>query len=650
MSDIFANVYGARFPDVVLNSGPLPPEGGLPAPLHDRPDGKINYNSTLFGDLQPYAYGEAAYLSSQTQNNVPHRIQKILPKLYLPEPNGKDVFVLSHAVDDSDLAFVMRLNRHSVFCTGSRTSTRRTTPIGTSVDPLINLATVNYLLAGLQVGMPSQPSHESLWWELLFNMDPRYWPAPESNKRDYRTDIVEEGEYRVPEHNPFGLEDLVHFIRTCVRPFGIVRGSERQGGQNEMTDSPATWPVPAICTLVVDGKEANIVNLWHNKDVNAGDDLVLRLKLLPLKTYTLNHYFKGFARKSFEAPRNTHVWQLVPEVFEMNIQEEYHEELENLRFLYNPAGEHRDVFFRAVKETQRYNPETMEPLDMTARRLVGWSCVDRFLLPDIQNFVIPWQELGYWHIGRSQVMTSKYGAGEFYNDDLANGLKTNHMDMTFQPVFRALPRMAPSEILKNRLVNVPPRRVLANPKDAAQARGWEPQLRLERMHAAPPPPKRAAQRLSQPAPRRPAAPAAPAASRVGWYGMQESRAPEAPAASRVGWYGMQESRAPEAPAASGVAREPAAPAPASAPAPPAPAREPEAPAAASEPAAPATAGGSIIPEAFRQELLSGLAPPPEPRKAAPKGRGRKPLEREPIVEGTLLRPGAPPEACQIELL
>ena len=641
MSDIFANVYGARFPDVVLNSGPLPPEGGLPAPLHDRPDGKINYNSTLFGDLQPYAYGEAAYLSSQTQNNVPHRIQKILPKLYLPEPNGKDVFVLSHAVDDSDLAFVMRLNRHSVFCTGSRTGTRRTSPIGTSVDPLINLATVNYLLAGFQVGMPSQPSHDSLWWELLFNMDPRYWPAPESNKRDYRTDIVEEeGGYRSPEHNPFGLEDLIHFIRACVRPFGIVRGSERQGGQNEMTDSPATWPVPAVCTLVVDGKEANIVNLWHSKDVNAGDDLVLRLKLMPLKTYTLNHYFKGFARKSFEAPRNTHVWQLVPDVFEMNIPEEYHAELENLNFLYNPAGEHRDVFFRVVKETQRYNPVTMKPFNTLNRAEHAWSCIDRCVIREIQNVVIPWQELGYWHIGRSQVMTSKYGAGEFYNDDLANGLKTNHMDMTFQPVFHALPRMAPTEMLMAELIDLPPRRVLANPKDAGQPRGWEPQLRLERMHSGPPEPKRAAQRQGQPAPRRLAAPAAPSGPRVGWYDLHEALAPEAPVASRV-------------------AREPAAPAPASAPvppdlaiepAPPAPASEPEPPAPASEPAAPATAGGSIIPEAFRQELLSGLAPPPEPRKAASKGRGRKAQEREPVVEGTLLRPGAPPEACQIELL
>jgi len=32
MSDFFAGVYGAKFPEVVMNSGPLPPQGGLPAP------------------------------------------------------------------------------------------------------------------------------------------------------------------------------------------------------------------------------------------------------------------------------------------------------------------------------------------------------------------------------------------------------------------------------------------------------------------------------------------------------------------------------------------------------------------------------------------------------------------------------------------
>ena len=79
MSDFFGDVYGVKFPEVVMNQGPLPGEGGLPAPLHDTADGRINYNSTLLGNLTPYAYGEAAYISSDTSYlNFPHSIQKIV--------------------------------------------------------------------------------------------------------------------------------------------------------------------------------------------------------------------------------------------------------------------------------------------------------------------------------------------------------------------------------------------------------------------------------------------------------------------------------------------------------------------------------------------------------------------------------------------
>ncbi len=87
MSDFFAGIAGAKFPEVVMNSGPLPPEGGLPAPLHDTADARINYGSTLLGNIRPYAYGEPGYLSSQVSYvNQPHRIQKIIPPLRLPTP------------------------------------------------------------------------------------------------------------------------------------------------------------------------------------------------------------------------------------------------------------------------------------------------------------------------------------------------------------------------------------------------------------------------------------------------------------------------------------------------------------------------------------------------------------------------------------
>ena len=749
MSDLFAGVYGARFPEVVMNAGPLPPEGGLPAPLHDTPDARINYGSTLLGDLQPYAYGEAGYMSSQSQNNQPHRIQKIVPELFLPEPNGKEVFKLSHAVDDSDLAFVMRLNRHSIFCTGSRTSSRRSTKIGTSVDPLINLPTLNYLLAGLQTSMPLEPDAQSLWWEFLFNLDPHYWPR--EDKRTYRPEFemhilperyreplqkfgFELEPFRVPlhEHRPFCLDDIVHVIRNCIKPFGIVRGSEKQGGQHEMGQGPVSWAVPAIATLVIDGKEANVVNMWHKKNLHAGDDLVLRLKLMPLKTYTLNHYYKGFARKSFEVTGTPYVWQLVPDVFEMDITETgalIRERMEQFPGTYDVKIQKTTLFgllrypFRS-RDTSRMD------------EYIPWIHVAFECGYNNPEYVIPWQELGYWHIGRTQIRRTESGLSEFYNDDMANDLRTNHIDLTFQPVFQCLPHLR-DFLFDVNYSELAPRTLVGKPAKSQPA-SWEPELRLERMQARParylePPAKRAREdaglcdlgprapprtsiasgRASiQPAARvtwsapdsaavtwsapdraKPAARAtwsAPDSATVTWSAPDRvkpaARATwSAPDRATVTWSAPDRAKpsaraawsAPDsaavtrsAPDSAAVTRsapdgarpastQPTTTAPAPARDPPlaapsldAPAQEPMAATGAAEEAG-QPAG---ISQASREELLSGLPGAPAktlPVKAVAKGKGRKQADtggpRGP-VEGTLLRPGAPPEACQMELL
>jgi hypothetical protein len=40
--------------------------------------------------------------------------------------------------------------------------------------------------------------------------------------------------------------------------------------------------VSFVISLTLDGKDANVVNIWHKYDVEAGNDLVLRLKPVPL--------------------------------------------------------------------------------------------------------------------------------------------------------------------------------------------------------------------------------------------------------------------------------------------------------------------------------------------------------------------------------
>jgi hypothetical protein len=152
--------------------------------------------------------------------------------------------------------------------------------------------------------------------------------------------------------------------------------------------------------MVIDGKERNVVNVWHHHDISAGDDLVLRLKPMPIPKagYTLNHYYKRFVQKSFEASMHagvalgtaTHVWQLVPDIFSLDIDPQ-------------PASK----------------PRMPRGLDVPA------------------DFA--WQEWGYWHIARSQIMFRKYSEAEYYNNDMANQLKTNHLDLTFAPTWQRVP-------------------------------------------------------------------------------------------------------------------------------------------------------------------------------------------------------------------
>jgi hypothetical protein len=402
MSNFFSGVYGARFPDVVINGGgnPLPGMGGLPTPLHDTPDAKINYNSSLLGDLEPYAYGEPGYLSSQTSYlNIPHKIQKIVPSLYLPEVDKVDNFRLNHPIDDGDIVFAMRLDRNSEVCTGLNNKTLNRAGLGTAIDPMINLCTLNYILAGIQI-CTQMPNLRVKWDQLLHYLDARRFSGPRPGAAQQQ----------------YNYEDIKHIVRHLIRPFGIAHGSEKQGGQHEGSMSPVTWPVNLVISLTLDGKEANMINIWHRHNIMAGADLVLRLKPMPLprsRKYTLNHYPKGLIERTFSdnllgqiralpgGTDITHVWQLVPDTFSFSLP-------------VDEDPEHQQNFGR-LGLANGFRPA---------------------------NPVVYWQEEGYWHVARSQIHCKKYGAEEFYNNDLANNLRTGHLDVTFQPIFYSMPYRA----------------------------------------------------------------------------------------------------------------------------------------------------------------------------------------------------------------
>ena len=294
MSDFFSQLgANIRFPDANINgSGPLPTSLSGPAGVNGDPDGRINFNSDLLSGITPYAYepGQGRMGSDRNYQQIPHRIQKIVPKLFLPYAdmgNSQSCLALSHAVDQGDVAFILQTSRVQSLIFDS--SAMRDASIANLQIPghtaFINISTVNYLLAGLQRLAPGSPA--TMTWAAL------------ARDLGYRYKL---GHRRV---------DILELVSTRLLPFGICAGSENQGGKHETGLAPVQAAANHVTTLTVDA----LVNLWRNVDVSAGDELIFKLAWLQTHHYTLNHYYKGVVRQSFVRPQ--HGWQLVPAVFEM---------------------------------------------------------------------------------------------------------------------------------------------------------------------------------------------------------------------------------------------------------------------------------------------------------------------------------------------
>lgn len=157
MSDFFSGIYGmVQPPQVVMNRGPLPPteSSGMPPGFNGTPDAKIDYSSTLLGDMDPYAYGGPGRLSTQAAYlNIPHVAQRIIPQINIPEPQpsirGGRFMSLNHQVDDGDVAFIVRA-MFSPFDLVADKGKYNRQGILYAIDPVMNLASTNYILHGLQ--------------------------------------------------------------------------------------------------------------------------------------------------------------------------------------------------------------------------------------------------------------------------------------------------------------------------------------------------------------------------------------------------------------------------------------------------------------------------------------------------------------------
>ena len=249
-----------RMPDASINHmGPLPtiPSG---SPQFSTADGQYNQHGLPNLGLSPYAYGQAARISTQTQMAHPHRVALIIPKLYLPSPqadiaNASDP-VLEHAISDGDLVFSFRMSP-DMTCYGSKYFNA---PYGYSAKavPLINLATVNYILWGLQVGLQmDRHTH----WALIFGKLLHNHPLLYNSER-------------------LTMEHIWNFIKTYLRPFAIQHGGDMQGGRHEGDTDPIIThgAVDYVSSFAIEGKLLHVNNLWRDFDVHEGDDLVLTLE------------------------------------------------------------------------------------------------------------------------------------------------------------------------------------------------------------------------------------------------------------------------------------------------------------------------------------------------------------------------------------
>ena len=254
-----------RRPDAVINGmGPLPvlPSG---ASQFSTPDGRINASgmSLLDGMMErPYAYGTSARISTQTQQAHPNRVQLIIPKLYIPSPesDGQDQRdpVLQHAVSDGDLIFTFHMGTHTKGYGPQYVQAQY--GFAAKATPVINLATANYILWGLQVGMEGPKA--TRWVEFFKSMTRSAMHRSGAKRRRWDETSV------------------WNFVQTYLRPFAIQHGGDQQGGMHESDGSSIVThgAVDYVASMMIEGKARHVNNLWTSYDVHENDDLVLALR------------------------------------------------------------------------------------------------------------------------------------------------------------------------------------------------------------------------------------------------------------------------------------------------------------------------------------------------------------------------------------
>jgi len=302
MSDFFGNLGGGfRFPNTQMNQGPLPSFGaGAPEGAGGDPDGRINFNSALLEGITPYNDAKSGRIGSdRNYQQIPHRIQKIVPQIWVPSASHfYNKVPVSHVVDQGDIAFsIISENMASLLYSYPTVGSSDKDRVSNH-SAFLNISTVNYLLAGICREDQNHNEEKPTTWDILRN-------SLCISKKDMEANPTIDGD-----------QFFSNLIQTRIIPFGICAGSEKQGGQNETGMAPVQAAANHITTMTVDGQNIDLVNYWANCDLSSGDQLIFRLEILPTQHYVLNHYYKGTVSQTFKTMKECP--QLIPDVYRMS--------------------------------------------------------------------------------------------------------------------------------------------------------------------------------------------------------------------------------------------------------------------------------------------------------------------------------------------
>jgi len=301
---LFSGLVGGaiRFPDAAINRSkgllPMPIEAGV---QFSTPDGRYGDSGSLLpgGLSNPYAYGVAARISTQTQMAHPNRVAMIIPKLYLPAPESDGLDhsdpVLEHSISDGDLGFTIVMHP-GMKCYGSQYCVA---PYGYAAKavPIVNLPTINYILWGLQVGLKRRQSSR---WKTFFT-------------------ILTKGESpKYPEN--MDINFIWRFIQRYIKPIGIQHGSDTQGGQHEGDNNRVVThgAVDYVTSFAIEGKILHVNNMWRDYDVHENDDLILALRRMETPHMDVQFNLSSSVRshRSERTPISNGWFFLRPEVLE----------------------------------------------------------------------------------------------------------------------------------------------------------------------------------------------------------------------------------------------------------------------------------------------------------------------------------------------